>query len=229
MRRPPESDPKSVLLAQGHRRFIKTHSPADAIPLDDECCYITVHRDLRDVTMSWANHRAKMRPEVVEMLDELASGDDVTLLDPVWDGDLDGLLDELEAEFIIGDNLRSWWELRDRPNVLFVHFNDLLADLEGESRRIASFLDQPVNDAQWPGIIERCTIDHMRETARRSERLSVAFESGADNFFNRGTNGRWQGVLADAQLERLASMTSSLAPDAARWLQHGSLALGRRP
>jgi len=228
-RRPPEHDVRPVLATQDHRRFIKTHAPADAIPLDDACCYITVHRDLRDVTMSWANHRAKMRAEAIEMLNELASGDDVTPLDPVWNGDFDALIDELATDFALGDNLRSWWAVRDRPNVLFVHFNDLLEDLEGESRRIASFLGQPVSNDQWPGIVERCTIDRMRETGRASERIGLAFEAGADSFFNRGTNGRWQGELSDAQLDRLAAMTSSLPPDATEWLQHGSLALGRRP
>lgn len=113
--------------------------------------------------------------------------------------------------------------------MLFVHFNDLLADLEGEARCIASFLDQPVSESEWAGVVERCSIDQMRATARRSERLGHVFEQGADNFFNRGTNGRWQGVLTDAQLDRLESMTSSLPTDVADWLRHGSLALGRRP
>ncbi len=229
LRRPPEMDPRSVLAQQDHRRIIKTHSPADAIPLDDECSYITVYRDLRDVTMSWANHRAKMRPEAVERFNALSSDDGVAPLEPVWNGEFDTLIDELETELAVVVILHSWWQVRDQPNVLFVHFNDLLADLEGESRRIAAFLDQPVSDDQWAGVVERCRIDQMRETGRRSERLNLAFEQGADDFFNRGTNGRWHGVLTDAQLDRLESMASSLPSDAAEWLQHGSLALDRRP
>lgn len=53
---------------QQHRRFIKTHSPADCVPIFEECKYIAVYRDGRDALMSWANHRGAMRPEVVEFL-----------------------------------------------------------------------------------------------------------------------------------------------------------------
>lgn len=229
-RRPRDQDVRSDLAAQRHRRFIKTHCPADAIPLDDACSYITVHRDLRDVTMSWANHRTTWRAEMIEQLNELSADDaGVTPMDPVWNGDVDRLIEELVTEFDLGGNLRSWWELRDRSNVLFVHFNDLLIDLEGEARRVAEFLGQPVTEEQWPGVVEGCTIDRMREAGRRSEGLDFVFAGGADSFFNRGTNGRWRGVLTDDQLGRLASMSASLPPDAAEWLEHGSLALGRRP
>ena len=163
VRRPPESDTLSDLAAQEHRRFITTHSPADAIPIDDECCYVTVHRDLRDVTMSWANHRREMRAELIELFNELAADDDVTPLAPVWDGDMDELVDE------------------------------------------------------------------MRAASQHAEVFGSAFENGADGFFHRGVNRRWQGVLTDTQLERLAEMTAALPSDAAEWLEHGSLALGWRP
>jgi aryl sulfotransferase len=188
-----------------------------------------VHRDLRDVTISWANHRREMRAELIEVFNELAADDDVAPLAPVWDGDLDTLIDELVAEFDIARHLDSWWGLRGRPNVLFVHFNDLLADLDGEMRRISAFLDQPVPEQRWPAVVERCTIEEMREQGRQSERIGLAFENGVDSFFHRGTNRRWEGVLTDAQLQRLAGMTAVLPPDAAAWLEHGSLALGWRP
>jgi aryl sulfotransferase len=229
-RRSPDQDVRADLAAQHHRRFIKTHVPADAIPFDDACSYITVHRDPRDVTISWANHRATWRADLVAQLDELAAGEPgVTPLDPEWDGDIDRLIDELVAEFDLGAVLNTWWALRDRPNILFVHFNDLLRDLEGECRRIASFLGQRVSEQEWPGVVERCTIDEMRTVGRRSAGLDFVFEGGADSFFNRGTNGRWRGVLTDAHLDRLASLTTSLPPDAAEWLELGSLALGWRP
>jgi aryl sulfotransferase len=56
------------LAQQQHRRFIKTHSPADCVPIFEECRYIMVYRDGRDALMSWANHRGAMRSEAVEWL-----------------------------------------------------------------------------------------------------------------------------------------------------------------
>ena len=36
---------------------------------------------------------------------------------------------------IIWENIRSWWEIRDLPNVMLVHFNELKADMEGRIAR----------------------------------------------------------------------------------------------
>ena len=57
---------------------------------------------------------------------------------------------------------QSWWDYRHLPNILFVHYADLLADLEGGSRRIARFLEiDPPADA-WPVIIRNCTFSEMK-------------------------------------------------------------------
>ena len=61
--------------AQTHRRFLKTHTPADSLVIDDEVSYLVVYRDGRDALVSWANHRAKMRPEVIEALNASAASD----------------------------------------------------------------------------------------------------------------------------------------------------------
>ena len=47
-----------TLDAQSHRRFIKSHTPFDGLPHDDEVTYITVGRDPRDVALSCDNHMA---------------------------------------------------------------------------------------------------------------------------------------------------------------------------
>ena len=67
-----------------HRRFIKTHSPADCTPIFTDCRYLAVYRDGRDALVSWANHRRKMRPEVIEALNAIAARDGVAPWSPVW-------------------------------------------------------------------------------------------------------------------------------------------------
>jgi hypothetical protein len=42
--------------AQTHRRFIKSHTPLDGLPVDDRITYICVGRDPRDVGISWRAH-----------------------------------------------------------------------------------------------------------------------------------------------------------------------------
>jgi aryl sulfotransferase len=42
--------------AQTHRRFIKSHTPLDGLPVDERITYICVGRDPRDVALSWDAH-----------------------------------------------------------------------------------------------------------------------------------------------------------------------------
>jgi aryl sulfotransferase len=214
---------------QDHRRFLKTHTSATGYPVDVAGKNIVVYRDGRDALVSWSNHREKMRPEVVEMLNEAAAGDDVEPLPPVWNGDMDQLFDEWERDCSPTDHLAGWWPLRHEPYVCFVHYNDLSADLEGEMRRIADFLELEIPEEQWPSVVERCRIDAMRSEAHSAGLHELGFEGGASSFFHKGTNGRWEGVLTDAQLARYDAMVSELPADAAAWLEYGSLALGHRP
>ncbi|MEK0661900.1 sulfotransferase domain-containing protein [Mycobacterium ulcerans] len=48
----PVNEVVAALNAQGHRRFIKTHTPLDGLVLDDRVTYIGVGRDPRDAAMS---------------------------------------------------------------------------------------------------------------------------------------------------------------------------------
>jgi aryl sulfotransferase len=213
-----------------HRRVIKTHSPADCIPIFTECRYLAVYRDGRDALVSWANHRRKMRPEITEALNADAVRDGVTPWPPVWHGDMDQLFDEWLDWGTPMEHLASWWVHRAEPFVLLVHYADLLSDLDGEMHRSADFLGVDVPADLWPGVVQRCRFEDMRAEHAASEVLSSAFNEGAGAFFNQGTNGRWRGQLTDTQLARHDQLVrDQLSDDAARWLEHGSIALGRRP
>ena len=217
------------LDAQQHRRFIKTHSPADCVPIFEECTYITVYRDGRDALMSWANHRGAMRQEVVDFVNATAAEEGLPLLPP-WDGDMDELFEQWSNDCSPITHLASWWPLRNEEFAYFVPYNDLTADLEGEMRRLAAFLGIEVPEELWPAAVERCGLSEMREDARSAGRIDMVFEQGADSFFHKGTNGRWRDALTPAQLDRYdALVTDGLPADAAQWLESGSLAGGRRP
>jgi aryl sulfotransferase len=209
---------------QKHRRFLKTHTPADCLSLNDDVSYLVVHRDGRDALMSWANHREKYRPEAMEVLNRKAAVDGLAPLDPQWSGDdMDALLDEWLEECSPVRHLAAWWPLRDRDNVCLVHYANLLDDLDGEMRRIAAFLDVEVPDDLWAGVVERCRIDEMRAVAASTDGFTVRFDGGADSFFHKGTNGRWVGVLTENQLRRYDQhVAAGLEPEAAAWLESGS-------
>ena len=225
----PLDDLLAQLDAQEHRRYIKTHSPADCVPIFEECKYITVYRDGRDALMSWANHRGAMRSELVDFLNASALDEGLPPL-PSWDGDMDELFDQWSTDCSPITHLASWWPLRKEGFAFFMHYNDLKADLEGEMRRLAVFLDIEVPENLWPETVKRCGLLVMREEARSNGRVDKVFENGVDAFFHKGTNGRWRDVLTQAQLDRYAALVANELPaDAALWLESGSLVTGTRP
>jgi aryl sulfotransferase len=66
------------------------------------------------------------------------------------------------------ENNRTWWAIRDLPNVLFIHFTNLKRDMPGQMRRIASFLDITIDESRWDAIVEYCSFDWMKANATKS-------------------------------------------------------------
>lgn len=226
----PADDMVAKLDAIAHRRFVKTHSPADCTPVFTQCRYLAVYRDGCDALASWADHRRTMRPDVLSALNAIAIRDGGPRWPPVWEGDWDQLFDEWVDWGTPMEHLASWWPMRHEPFVLLVHYADLIRDLAGEMRRIADFLDIDIAPQLWTDVVERCRFDAMRSQHQASGSLAQAFPNGAASFFNHGTNGRGRAQLSEAQRRRHEQLTAELLPDdAARWLERGSLALGRRP
>jgi len=216
------------LEAQTFRRAVKTHLPVEAMPWWDTGYYIAVFRDGRDAFMSWINHIASMREDVIERLNARAASRGWQTM-PKYEGDLHGLYAnwiDLPLPLLM---LQGWWERRHAPNVLLVHFNDLKADLDGEMRRIASFIGVDVDPRHWPDQVARCTFEAMKRRAGEIGEFERNFVGGGDSFLHKGTNGRWRDVLTDDELARYREAVAKfLTQDMAAWLEHGSLAT-RRP
>lgn len=216
------------LDAQTHRRAIKTHTPADGIPWFETGRYIAVGRDGRDAFMSWLNHAAHMRTDVIASLNEQAAADGVGPF-PAFDGDVHAYFSSWLEMGAVLLNIATWWERRRRPNLLLVHYNDLQVDLEGEMRRIGGFLGIEVPEARWPGLVKGCTFAGMKGRSAEIGSFDV-FEGGAETFLYRGTNARWVDVLTDEELARYDQRVAEvLSADAADWLKNGSLQIGWRP
>ncbi len=122
------------------------------------------------------------------------------------------------------ENVRSWWAIRNLPNVHFVHFADLRSDMPGEIRRIAEFLEIPVDDNVWDVILLHCSFDYMKANATRSFPLGGAFwDGGAKTFIHKGKNGRWRDTLSEDEVEKYESRAfKELGQECATWLAAGA-------
>jgi aryl sulfotransferase len=211
---------QAVLAAQTHRRFMKSHTPADGIPFFPDAKYVVVGRDGRDAFMSLCNHMERFK--LVDVLNARALADGVPPMHG-WDGDVHGFFARWLEDAVHFAHLGSFWERRRDPRILLVHYNDLKADLAGEMRRIAAFLELDVPAARWPVVVERCTFEGMRARPAEIGEMDVAFEGGLkDGFLFKGTNGRWRDVLTADELEAYAKRVAELVPpDAAAWIERG--------
>jgi len=216
-----------------HRRYLKTHCPLDAIRFFEEVKYIFVGRDGLDVFMSMWNHWNNMNPETMAALNTAPDMQGQKLPDPpasinaAFDDWLRRGSEDWEQDgYPFWSHLhhaKSWWDYKQLPNILFVHFSDLLATPDREIRRISKYLDIPVNEDIWPDLLHGVSFDAMKANALKMAPGAThgAWKDNA-NFFHKGTNRRWEDVLTTAQVEEYAQLSArQLTPDLDQWLRNG--------
>ncbi|MDG2128918.1 MAG: sulfotransferase domain-containing protein [Fuerstiella sp.] len=226
LRLPPKEVKLPLVESQTHRRFLKTHLPVDALEFSAKAKYIYIGRDGRDVVWSLYNHHVNANQMWYDALNNTPGRVGPPIEPPPDDiGQYwrDWLTGDGFPFWSFWDNVSSWWDIRNLPNVLMVHFSDLKRDMPGQIRSIADFLDIPINETQWDSILEHCSFDWMKQNASGSVPLGGAFwDGGAQVFINKGVNGRWADVLTSAEsheYEKQAEMR--LGSECARWLASG--------
>ncbi len=226
--------------AQDHRRFLKSHLPADGLPFYAEVKYVHVARDGRDVCMSFHNHASSYTAPMLEALDKSGLEDQAigrpyprVSVDPAeffhhWltEGVVPGHEDGSPGMPFFHFE-RTWWDARHRPNVLLVHYNDLKTDLLGEMRRIADFLQIEVAADLWPQFVEAAGFEAMRRDGETLMGSVAASFQGSDRFFHKGTNERWRYLFREEDLALYdAKVKANLSPACARWVASGQLSTG---
>jgi aryl sulfotransferase len=228
LRIPPKAVKLPEVEAQTHRRFLKTHLPVDALVYSPRAKYIYIGRDGRDVVWSMYNHHANANQMWYDALNKTPNRVGPPIERPPSDVrqywrdwmDRDGY-----PFWPFWDNVRSWWALRDLPNLMLVHFSDLKRDMEGQMRQIAGFLEIEIDESRWGQIVEHCSFDWMKKNATKSVPLGGAFwDAGAEVFINKGVNRRWADTLSQADVDEYETRAvRELGTDCARWLADGAM------
>lgn len=184
-----------ALAGQSWRRFLNTHLPADAFfpYFNQNAKYIYVACDGRDAFMSLTSNYERGTDEWYNVLNNTPGlvGDPLPHFSQV--GTIEALFDRWLTEgwpslptetdgwpfWSYFNNVKTWWALESNfglSNVLFVHKFNLREDLSGEMRRIAQFLEVPVNEDSWQDLVDSCACDE-------------------------GLDGSWVGVLRADQVD----------------------------
>lgn len=223
LRVPPKQVKLPEVEAQAHRRFLKTHLPLDALRFSDKAKYLYVARDGRDVVWSMYNHHANANALWYELLNDTPGRVGPPIEPPPADIGLyfhEWMERDGHPFWPFWENIRGWWAVRELPNVKLVHFAELKCDMPAVMRSIAAFLDVEVAPSHWPRIERYCSFDWMKANATKSTPLGGAFwDAGAETFINKGTNGRWQTVLAPQESATYEERAlAELGPECAAWL-----------
>jgi len=234
-----EAEVFGLLEGQTHRRFIKTHTPLDGVPLRDSVTYIAVVRHPLDVALSDRDHSANMREErAVELRVAVAGPVDP---EPVEEPEpeepaayLRWFIDNDEPPTGSGPHglddycqqIRTYWDARDAPNVHLFHYADMWADLDVEMRRVAAALDVPIDAEHWADFVEAAGLASMRaRAADTAPDAHMGIWESPERFFRSGGTRDWASLLGPPDVAHFEERLQELARDAADWAIGGRAAL----
>ncbi len=231
----PRADVYAQLADQDHRRFIKTHTPLDGLPVDPRVTYIVTGRHPLDTAVSLYHQGENLnRERIRELTGQPDSGPASGHRPPLhqwllgWierDVDPRASLDSLPGVLW---HLTDAWNRRATQDVLLVHFDDLVNDLDGEMRRLARRLGIFVPEETWPALVEAATFAQMRTRAEAIAPDPSGVLKDQRAFFRRGTSGAGAELLTATELDRYDRRASSMAPRGVlEWLHRDSGPEGR--
>jgi len=220
-----------ILAAQTHRRFIKTHTPIDGVPIRDDVSYICVGRDPRDAVISMTHHLNNLDHERAAEVTARLGGSLETRTPPPGGFPPDFFLrswvdrdaDEPWPLESLLHHHRVAWARRHLPNVQLFHFADYTRDLTGEIERLARFVGIQADSERVRRIAAGASIHAAREraaTVAPDAHLGAWKDPRA--FFRSGLRGQWSTLLSDTDIEVYESrIAESVDEDLARWVHHG--------
>jgi hypothetical protein len=219
----PVEEAHATFAAQTHRRFLKTHTPLDGVPIRDEVRYVCVGRDPRDAAISMLHHSANIdRARLSELV-----GSDI----PAPTGTMGERLDR----WVDGGPLPAWsvrallehyttfWDRRHLANVRLFHFQDYRDDLPGQMQRLAGFLDIDLSSHRAAELAAEAAIERVRGRAADvvpEAHLGLFKDTAA--FLRGGRSGDGVAEMTGDQLDRYDRIVAeTVPPDLARWIHHG--------
>jgi aryl sulfotransferase len=218
-------DVYAQLAAQKHRRFVKTHTPLDGIPLDPGATYIVTARHPLDMFVSLYHQSDNIdRARLRQLTGQAEPTEPPRPRRPLHDRLLQWIADDDDPRAYPDSlpgllwHLSDAWARQHAPNVLLVHYDDLSADLEGQMRRLARRLGIAVPEGTWPALVQAATFEGMRSRADRLVPTAGLFKSDAA-FFRRGTSGAGREILSADEIAGYHARAAQLAPsDLLAWL-----------
>uniref|UniRef100_A0A0N5A6K6 Sulfotransfer_1 domain-containing protein n=1 Tax=Parastrongyloides trichosuri TaxID=131310 RepID=A0A0N5A6K6_PARTI len=168
-------------------RVMKTHLSFDDCPIGNNCKYIYVVRNPKDVIASYYNHMKNLSCYEYS----------------------DGSFNDFFNLFISSNmewgtyfnNVSSWLSFTNKENVLFLVYEDLCKDLKENVLKIGNFLGNDIakkyeNHEEVDKILKRSSIDFMKAN---NNRFTEDETQKTPTFIRKGGSRDWKNYLSEEQ------------------------------
>ncbi|MBA2465227.1 MAG: sulfotransferase domain-containing protein [Nocardioidaceae bacterium] len=207
------------LEQQNWRRVMKTHTPLDGIPIVPGADYVVVARHPLDMAVSLYHQgdnidRRRLAALTGERAPSSSAADRPSAHDWLmsWIRTHADPLDAMDSLDGVMWHLSDAWRRRHEPNVSLVHYDDLLADLEGEMHRLADHLGIVIEDRVWPVLVRSAGFEQMRARADQLVPNAGGILKDGRAFFRSGRSGAGREMLSDAEVTEYYRRVEGLAP-----------------
>ncbi|HEX4025533.1 MAG TPA: sulfotransferase domain-containing protein [Steroidobacteraceae bacterium] len=171
-------------------RVIKTHLPMDKVPYTAAARYICVVRDPKDVFVS-SFHFVRS-----------------SMLGPLMPSKARWLENFLSPNTISGSwaaHLHSYWQIRQRDNVLFLTYEEMKRDLPATVRRIARLMNVTLTAQQFDAVVQQSSFSHMKQIGLKFDmsRVATGGRRAGGAMIRRGESGSAGELLSIDQQRRI--------------------------
>jgi hypothetical protein len=188
---------QAPVVGERPTRIIKTHLPAELCPYSTEAKYVYVTRHPVGCFASIVDYNRSLVGPLMPSVDVLA----------------DWFCSDRMYWLPWPRHVAGWWDLAvSRPNVLFVHYEEMARDLGAVQRRLEAFLGVSLTEDERDRVAGRCSFQYMKA----HEEL---FEMAPPTMFS-VTGGKF---LASGRASRDEDVTPAIRR---RILEYCRLALG---
>jgi aryl sulfotransferase len=109
-------------------------------------------------------------------------------------------------------HLSTFWAEREQPNVVLVHYDDLLSNLNAAMRGIADRLGVSIDHDCLTGLVAAAGFDKMRQRAGAvAPDATAGILKSNRAFFHTGASGQWRELLDHQGQRRYIERVTQLA------------------
>ncbi|KAG5316748.1 ST1C4 Sulfotransferase, partial [Acromyrmex insinuator] len=175
---------------QSSPRFIKSHMSFELLPtvVNSTCKIIYVARNPRDVVVSWYNFMKMITHfQYQGTFEQFCNNfmNDHTVWSPYW------------------EHVKQAWTMRHRANMMFLFYENLIKDLPGNIKKIATFFDKTYSDEQIAKLEEHLKIENFRKNSMVNQ-PSPDTVIPSEVFIRQGTTDGWKKMFTSEIEERFS-------------------------